>query len=201
MQAEGEVKVRKYDHNDGIKVADHFMLPEIIPAKFSKYHHELTGADLFTLYGHLGAWRYEPSIIGGRADRGIKIDNYVVYFEVDMCSMDLIPHPKAKGKLNKDSIKDKIERYIKMGYENQRRFSVVFVVNEKYGDNTRIIERGRKIRELIATYRRGNQLLVTPHPLLIDEPTSKVFVNGKDEAVALLDVIQGHDTDVLHGST
>jgi hypothetical protein len=142
------------------------------PRKYaSRYHHEVTGADLFVAYlNYATKWFVEYKIKDDRIDRGMDIFDKRVYFENDLVSENI------------QVLFEKVENAIR--YTEETNKWCYFVYNFS-GEQKKIEERGKKLLLYLATKRRGDQFTVTNHSRLISDPLGDVLINPKGEIKSL----------------
>lgn len=151
--------------------ADWFLLNATPKRKKSQYEHEIAGGDLFAAYHpFMDAWSYEPPILSDRADRGMRIFDLTVYFEVDCCNEGL------------EKLEEKVDNYITHSARTGERFHVVFAF---VGDQKEIERRGLKLLLSLQERKRGNQFLVASHSALISNPLGEVLLSPKGQALSL----------------
>ncbi len=121
-------------------------------------------------YSHISAWSFEPAIGGDRGDRGMKIGEKTIYFEVDRCTEGL------------PIIEQKIENYIRYARETGERFHVVFSI---LAEDNLVTNRGNNLIPLIRSKRRGDQFLITNHNNLLQDPKGQVLYSPRDEILSL----------------
>jgi hypothetical protein len=123
-----------------VGIADWFMLPKTPAKNQFHYLHDVGCADIFSrLYPEMEAWSYEPQVGNTRSDRGMKLKDKVVYFEVD----------RATEK--EPQLREKIESFIQYGRETNQQFYVVFAL---LADFDVVMERGKLLRKLFSEYKR-----------------------------------------------
>lgn len=163
MTKRKEIKRQVFDLN----IPDFFMLNSTYKLKgFDKFKHEKAGADLFVaFYPFISAWSFEPPIGKDRADRGMKIGDTTVYFEVDRCTEGL------------KIIEKKLDSYIR----SNERCNVVFSI---VGDDNQVSNRGNKIIPLMKARKRGDQFLLVNHDKLLQDPLGEVLYSPRDEILS-----------------
>lgn len=147
-----------------------YFLPERTVIKEVKLKHELLCGDLyvaFELTGNLNYWHAieEPDPFGIKPDRQMIYDGKIVFWEVDRGTEDYYTETGIKGK---------IERYIALSKSRpDRRFHVCFTTI----DNKQTAQRrAQTILELIDSYERGNQFMVTLHKWAVEFPDLAPFM-------------------------
>jgi hypothetical protein len=167
MESRKEVKRQEFDFG----VADWFMLPKTKGLQRWAYLHQKAAADVFVAYyPHMSAWIYEPAILRDRADRGMKIFDKTVYFEVDRCTEGM------------KVIEEKIDNYIQFSRETGERFHVVFCI---VGDEREVLNRGNNIIPILQDRMRGEQFLIANAGNIISNPLGEIFYSPKDEIKSL----------------
>lgn len=162
-----EVKRQEFDFG----VADWFMLPKTKGLQRWAYLHQKAAADVFVAYHpFMSAWSYEPAILRDRADRGMRIFDKTIYFEVDRCTEGI------------KVIEGKIDNYIQYARETGERFHVVFCI---IGSETEILNRGNLIIPILRERKRGDQFLIANAGNIISNPLGEVFYSPKDEIKSL----------------
>lgn len=162
--------------------SDLFMLPSVKFLKIEdKYFHEWGGAELFRVYypflkENNGGWSYEPFIKNSRADRGMKLRDKFIYFEVDRAT----EAPKE--------IIEKRDLYIQYARETDTKFHVIFTIMENPRQTVR--KRGETINRILSEFPRGNQFLVASHKNLTADPIGNFLYNpAYDELISLKDLL------------
>lgn len=127
--------------------ADLWMLPSTHKLQ-GNYQHQVAGGDLLVAYyqplkANAGEWSYAPPIMDNWADHGMRLFGKTIYFEVDCCT-----------ETSPRKIQEKLNAYIKYGYETQEQFFVIFVL---VGTNEEVYARADWLLRLFSQYKRGNQ--------------------------------------------
>jgi hypothetical protein len=159
MVDEGEIKASNHAYN--LKV---FCLPKTTLLKDTKLKHELLCGDLYVvleLTGKLPYWNepQEADEFGIKPDRRMIYDGKIVFWEVDRGTEDYYTEKGIQGK---------IERYIKLSQSDRdKRFHVCFTTITQYDNFGKIKctaeNRAETILNLIYSYARGDQFMVTTH--------------------------------------
>lgn len=146
--------------------ADWFLLNSTKKEKLSRYHHEVAAADYFaSYYNYLnekkGGWVFEPRVGKERADRGMKINNFL-FIEQDM------------GKENIQVIYEKIDQYVDYADDTGRMFHVVF---DFAGDLEKAKIRLGRCLVYAAGKRRNTMFYATVHPHIEQRPFEPIFLS------------------------
>lgn len=174
MAADKQLRIQIFKTSD---TSDLFMLPSTKMIKNSdKYLHEWGGAELFTAYypilKDVGFWKHEPLIRNSRADRGMKLWDKIIYFEVDRATES----PKE--------IIEKRDFYTQYARETNTQFHVIFAIMENPRQS--VINRAKTINSIVSEFPRGSQFLVCNHKNLIENPLGNLLYNpAKNELTSI----------------
>ena len=171
MTERNEIRKQTFD----ISIPDFFMLKSTVKLKsYNKYKHEKGGGDLFVaMIPYLTAWKYEPLIGKDRGDRGMRIDDKTIYFEVDKCT-------EGPGIIDL-----KLENYMRHADRTGERFYVVFAL---IGTDEEVALRGENLTRLFASKKRENQFLAANLNNLVRHPFGEVLNSPKDGRLSFNDL-------------
>ncbi|CAN5361115.1 hypothetical protein BH10ACI1_BH10ACI1_02710 [soil metagenome] len=164
MAEDGDIKFSTHAYK--LKV---FCLPITTLLKDLKLKHELLCGDLyvaFELTGFLNFWD-EPQDwdeFGLKPDRRMIYDGKIVFWEVDRGTEDYYTDKGIKGKL---------DRYTKLSRSRPDRFHVCFTTID---NKTNAERRAETILELINSYKRGDQFMITLHKWAVEMPDLASFL-------------------------
>ncbi len=176
MVKKGELRNKSYAYN-----LELYFLPTTTAIKEGKLKHEKLCGDLYVAYELTGNTPYwhapeDYDAFGLKPDRQMIYNGRIVFWEVDRGTED---YHTEKG------IKGKLDRYIALSRSQpDKRFNVCFTTIDQYdlkGKLKRSAEaRAEAILNLIATYNRADQFLVTTHKWAVKMPDLACFLSPKN---------------------
>lgn len=166
-----------------------YRLPDVFSLKELQFKHEFLCSQLYValeLTGNLDWWKVPNDYdeFGLKPDRQMIYGGKIFFWEVDRGTEDYYTEKGIKGKL---------DRYVALSKSRpDRRFHVCFTTStqlDKFGKVKRTAERrAATILEIIESYERANQLMVTTHDWAIAHTEYKPFMTYSNPlGVSLLD--------------
>lgn len=154
---------------------DYYHLPQTVSLKETQRRHEHLAGDLYVAFMICGKevrWSCptdteENVSLGLFPDRQMKVDEQIIFWEVDRGTEDYVSEKGITGKL---------EKYIKLsGLHPNRNFNVVFTTVDTEKQSAKA--RAKTFLELFERYDRGDQFLVALHRQVVTEPLDASFAS------------------------
>lgn len=175
MALDKEIKLQqtKYREMDNL-----WMLPATHKIKEGKFRHDQTGAWLYVrLHPWIAKWGVEVQLGPGLiADRAVQVGESRYFVEIDLGTEEF-----DNGKDN--CIRKKIDNYMLYGQYPDKTLFVLESSERRTAKATL-----EKIRDYVASKRRGNQFLCVYSKALLDDPMGKILYHSLHGYVSFADI-------------